>query len=229
MLTRGLLIVVRAGFAGICALSLIAAVTPRSAFAASSPEDAVRSFYETLQSTMKDGARLGVRGRYERLVPAIQQNFDLAYMTHLAIGAAWNKLTEEQRKQASDGFQRYITATYADNFASYSGEKFVVTGRETTSYGTVVQSQIVKSSGEPVRMNYLMRQNNGDWRIADIYLTGTISQLATLRSQFSSVLARDGFAGLITLLNSKAQTLTASPAAMPRPPLGSRHQVQQPL
>jgi phospholipid transport system substrate-binding protein len=226
---RGLPSVVRACLAGICVLSLIAALAPRIALAASSPEETVRSFYEALQGAMKNGATLGVRGRYEQLTPAIQRNFDLDYMTHLAIGAAWNKLTEEQRKQASEAFARYITATYADNFASYSGEKFVVTGRETTSYGTIVKSQIVKSSGEPVIMNYLMRQNDGDWRIADIYLTGTISQLATLRSQFSSVLARGGFPGLITLLNSKAQALTASPAAMARPPFGSRHPAQPPL
>lgn len=229
MLTRGLSRVGRAWLAGLCALSLIAAVAPRIAFAASSPEDTIRSFYETLQSTMKDGAKLGVRGRYEQLRPAIQQNFDLTYMTHLAVGAAWNKLTEEQRKQASDAFARYITATYADNFASYSGEKFVVTGQQKTSYGTVVESQIVRSSGEPVIMNYLMRQNDGDWRIADIYLTGTISQLATLRSQFSSVVAREGFAGLITLLNSKAQALTAAPAAATRPPACSCQSAQGPL
>jgi len=78
-------------------------------------------------------------------------------------------------------------------------------------------------------MNYLMRQNDGGWRIADIYLTGTISQLATLRSQFSSVIARDGFAGLMTLLNSKAQTLTASPAAAARPPFGSPPSARWPL
>ena len=78
-------------------------------------------------------------------------------------------------------------------------------------------------------MNYLMRQNNGDWQIGDIYLTGTISQLATLRSQFSSVLARDGIASLITLLNSKAQSLTASPAAITRPLVCSRQSAQWPL
>src|SRR5690348_1155636 len=134
MSRRGLLRVGRACLAGLCALSVIAGVAPGIAFAASSPEDTVRSFYETLQSTMRNGAALGVRGRYEQLRPAIEQNFDIAYMTHLAVGAAWTKLTEEQRKQASDAFARYITATYADNFASSSGEKFVVSGQQKTAY-----------------------------------------------------------------------------------------------
>ena len=59
-------------------------------------------------------------------------------------------------------------------------------------------------------MNYLMRQDQGAWRVGDIYLSGTISQLATLRSQFASVLERDGADGLIASLNRKAETLIAS-------------------
>ncbi|HKW53941.1 MAG TPA: ABC transporter substrate-binding protein [Stellaceae bacterium] len=229
MYRRGLLRVMRACFVCICAWDLVAAAAPRIAFAASSPEDRIRSFYETLLSTMRDGTTLGARGRYDQLGPAIQRDFDLSYMTRLAVGPAWSRLSDEQRKQVSDAFARYITATYADYFASYSGEKFVVTGQQNGSYGTIVQSQIVKPSGEPISMNYLMRQNNGDWQIADIYLTGTISQMATLRSQFSSVLARDRIASLITLLNSKAQTLTASPASITRPPVCSPQSAQWPL
>lgn len=216
---RVLLRVVHACFLGICALGLVAAAAPRIGFAASSPEDTVRSFYETLLTTMRNGTTLGARGRYDRLEPAIQQGFDLSHMAQLAVGPAWRTLSDEQRNQVTNGFTRYITATYADNFDRYSGEKFVVTGQESTPYGTIVQSRIVKPSGEPVSINYLMRQNNGDWQIGDVYLTGTISQLATLRSQFSSVLARQGVAGLITVLNAKAQNLTASPASVTRPPV----------
>jgi phospholipid transport system substrate-binding protein len=82
--------------------------------------------------------------------------------------------------------------------------------RDASFYGTIVQIRIVKSNGEPVSMNYLMRQNNGEWQVDDICLTGTISQLATLRSQFSSVLAREGPNGLVALLNRKAPSLIAS-------------------
>ncbi len=184
--------------------------------AASAPQETVQSFYSALLGAMKDGATLGIRGRYERIAPAIQQNFDLSYMTQMAVGPAWNSLSDAQKKQVSEAFARYMAATYADNFASYSGEKFEVTGQQNTPYGTIVESRIVKSDGEPVSMNYLMRQHEGDWRVGDIYLTGTISQLATLRSQFTSVLQRQGVSGLITLLNSKAQTLVASPASFAR-------------
>jgi phospholipid transport system substrate-binding protein len=189
-----------------------------SGLAASAPQQTIQSFYSALLGAMKDGATLGVRGRYDRIAPAIQQNFDLSYMTQMAVGPGWNNLSDAQKKQVSEAFARYMAATYADNFASYSGEKFEVTGQQNTPYGTIVESRIVKSDGEPVSMNYLMRQHEGEWQVGDIYLTGAISQLATLRSQFTSVLERQGVSGLITLLNSKAQTLVASPASFARRP-----------
>src|SRR5262249_27848034 len=93
---------------------------------------------------------------------------------------------------------------YAGRFDSYSGEKFQVRGVEPTSSGTIVQSEIVKSDGAPVSINYLTHENGGAWQIADVYLTGTNSQLTTLRSQFTTVLARQGVDGLIATLNEKA-------------------------
>jgi phospholipid transport system substrate-binding protein len=192
------------------ALGLTIAAAPGIGNAASSPEDTIRNFYGALLTTMKNGATLGKQGRYDQLAPVIRLDFDLSYMSRMAVGPAWSGLSDDQKKQVSDAFARYMTATYADNFDSYSGEKLEVTGQQTTSYGAIVQSRIVKPNGEPVDMNYLMRQNNGEWQVDDIYLTGTISQLATLRSQFSSVVAREGADGLVVLLDRKAQSLIAS-------------------
>jgi len=55
-----------------------------------------------------------------------------------------------------------------------------------------------------------MLQNGDLWQVADIYLTGTISELATLRSQFTSVLAREGVDGLIATLNRKTDMIVTS-------------------
>ena len=53
-------------------------------------------------------------------------------------------------------------------------------------------------------INYLMRRDGDSWRIDDVYLTGTISELATRRSEFSAVLRSQGVDGLIETLNRKA-------------------------
>ncbi|HXO03707.1 MAG TPA: ABC transporter substrate-binding protein [Stellaceae bacterium] len=171
--------------------------------------DTVRTFYSTLLDTMRNGARLGAQGRYAKLAPAIAQGFDIPFMTRLAVGPDWNTLTAAQQQQVTQAFERYVAAVYAERFDSYAGEQLKVTGEQASPAGTVITSQIVKSDGEPVHINYLMRQNGGGWQIADVYLDGTISELATRRSEFGSILRTQGINGLITALNNKAAALAS--------------------
>jgi phospholipid transport system substrate-binding protein len=154
---------------------------------------------------MRSGRQLGARGRYARLAPVIQQSFDIPLMTRLAVGPEWNSLTQAQQAQVTQAFEHYVAAVYAERFDSYSGEQLTVTGETASPAGTVILSQIVKSNGDPVHINYLMRDN----KIADVYLNGTISELATRRSEFGSILKTQGISGLITALNNKAAALAS--------------------
>jgi phospholipid transport system substrate-binding protein len=141
------------------------------------------------------------------LAPAVRQDFDIPYITQLAVGPAWAILTEPKRQQVTQAFERYVTTVYVERFDSYAGERLEVLGDRATKYGVIVSTQIIKSSGEPVGINYLLVNSSGRWRIGDVYLNGTISELATRRSEFSSILRTQGVDGLIAALNNKALTL----------------------
>jgi phospholipid transport system substrate-binding protein len=202
-------------FAVIALCVALATLPPRPA-AASNGSDTVRSLYDTLLTTMQSGPTLGPRGRYARIEPVVRRVFDIDYMTRLAVGPEWATLNPTQQQQVAQAFQRYITAIYAERFDSYSGERLQVTGERPSNSGTIITSQIVKSNGEPVNLSYLMRNNGGVWQIADVYLDGTISELATRRSEFASILRSSGINGLIQTLNAKADTLSASPGVIGR-------------
>src|SRR5271166_5011285 len=199
----------RGKFGGLCiALSLAVGIFAESAAAlAVDPQNNVRGFYDTLLTTMKDGRTLGQSGRYGRLAPVVDRVFDVPYMTRLAIGPSWATLSPAQQQQLTEAFRHYIAATYADRFDSYSGQQLQVTGERPYNADVIVQTKIVKSDGEATTLNYLMRQNQGAWQISDVYLDGTISQLAVQRSEFHSILQRQGFDGLILALNRKVDLL----------------------
>ena len=169
----------------------------------------MRAFYSTLLDTMRNGPQLGAQGRYARLAPSIAQNFDMPFMTRLAVGPEWTTLTQAQQAQVTAAFERYVAAVYAERFHKYSGEQLTVTGEQASPAGTVILSQIVPSDGDAVHINYLMRQNGSAWQIADVYLNGTISELATRRSEFSGILKTQGINGLIQALNNKAAALAS--------------------
>ena len=196
-------------FTGIALCLALAALSPRAVAMGAGGTETVRSLYDTLLQTMRNGATLGSHGRYAQVEPVVRRLFDISFMTRLAVGPQWEGLSEAQRRDVSQAFEHYIAAIYADRFDSYAGERLQVTGEQASAGGTVITSQIVKSNGEPVSINYLMHQNGGLWQIADVYLDGTISELATRRSEFAAILHTQGIAGLIETLNTKASTLSA--------------------
>jgi len=167
----------------------------------------VRGFYDTLLTTMKNGPTLGQSGRYARLAPVVDRVFDVSSMTRLAVGPTWAALSPARQQQLIDAFRHYVAATYADRFDSYSGQQLQVTGERPYNADVIVQTKIVKSDGDTTTLDYLMHQNQGPWQISDVYLDGTISQLAIQHSEFHSILRREGVDGLVVALNRKVDML----------------------
>jgi len=193
------------------AASLALAIFTGSAAAlAADPEDSVRNLYETLLRTIKEGRILGESGRFARIEPVIHRLFDIPLMARLAVGASWSTLSPAQQQQVTAAFGNYISATYAERFDNYAGQQMEVAGHQPSGSGVIVRTRIVKSSGEAVSIEYLMRQNDGAWQITDVYLDGSISQLATQRSEFGAILRRDGFDGLLATLHRKVNLLTGT-------------------
>jgi phospholipid transport system substrate-binding protein len=199
----------RGKIAGLCIAFLLLlgiSTAPADALAAGA-QDNVRGFYAALLTTMKDGRTLGQSGRYARLAPVVDRVFDVPSMTRLAVGSSWATLPPAQQQRLMEAFRHYIAATYADRFDSYSGEQLQVTGERPYNADIIVETKIVKSNGETTTLNYLMRQNGGSWQMSDVYLDGSISQVAVQRSEFNSVLRREGVDGLVMALNRKVDLL----------------------
>jgi len=194
--------------AGFCLLlaGVLISLSPAPA-AASGPTEAIRRLNGELLDTMQHAATLGVKGRYQKLEPIVFKTFDVPYMARLSIGPSWAKLTPDQKKRAARAYGRYVAAVYATRFDGYSGERFEILGEQKIKRGTIVKSQIVKSDGEPVSISYLVHDNVVGYQIRDVYLTGTISELATRRSEFAGILRSNGIDGLIASLNKKADDL----------------------
>ena len=188
----------------------IAARVP--AFAADAPASDVtapiHAFYDALLDVMKRAKALGIKGRYDTLAPVIESSFDLPAMTRIAIGPRWTSIPKEQQGALVDAFSRMTIATYASRFDGYSGERFEIDPAvESRGAGSVVHTRIVQSKGEPVTLNYLMRKSGGKWKAVDVYLTGTISELATRRSEFNGILDAGGPQALIGSLRQQTDRM----------------------
>ncbi|HUO88739.1 MAG TPA: ABC transporter substrate-binding protein [Rhizomicrobium sp.] len=199
--------------AGICALAF-ALFRPLGPAMAGPPSDLIDGLNKKFIEVMKDAAKLGYSGRYAALAPVLGQAYDFPEMTRVSMGRYWRDLTDAQKQQLTDGFQAYSTATYAARFNGFSGEKFQVLGEESAPAGNVrVNNQIVQSSGEPIRIDYLLRQKDGQFRIIDVFLKSSFSELAIRRTEFAGEFAKTGYDGVIALMKAKVAKLASDVAA----------------
>jgi phospholipid transport system substrate-binding protein len=171
------------------------------------PSVVVGSFDDALLAAMGQAKTLGYRGRYELLKAAVSQTFDIRTMTRAAVGLSWAQLSESQKDRLVDAFQDFITATFARRFDDSAGEKFEVKGTRMITGGVLVENHLVELSGERIRINFLIHETVNGWEAVDIYLDGTISELAVRRSEFTAILRQSGPEGLIATLESKTQQL----------------------
>ncbi len=206
---------VKSTSAALCALMLLMA-TPAGAAQpagdAAAPTDAaqqtpvqvVEGLCAALIDVMKHADALGYDGRYAKLDPVIRRVFDLPTMTKIVAGASWSDWTDDQRNAVSEAFSKFVVSTYARRFDGYSGESFVTDNSLPIANGMLVMTRLVQQTAPAVTLNYLVRQRPGaPWQIVDVFLTGSISELATRRSEFSAVIDRDGYQGLLDALKAK--------------------------
>jgi phospholipid transport system substrate-binding protein len=171
----------------------------------------VGRFYDVLLSVMRDADGLGFTGRFRALAPAVVDAYNLEVMARYTVTSRhWRQMAPQQQQRFVDAFTRYVVAVYADRFDGYSGERLEVLGEHATPKDSmVVQTQIVKSNGQEVRIDYLLQPTTAGWRIVDVFLKGAISELATRRSEYVSVIKRRGYDGLIAAIEQQTQKISA--------------------
>lgn len=186
------------------------ALAPAHGESADPAASRISSFYEVLLDTMQQARQLGLKGRYDKLAPVLSKTYDLASMSRIAVGPSWNGLSAQQQLGIVNAFTRMTIATYASRFDDFSGERFEILQTVDQSNGDkIVKTRIVQSNGKTAALNYLMRKSGAAWKIVDVYLDGTISELASRRAEFGAILKSGGPDALVSLLMRQGDKLLA--------------------
>jgi phospholipid transport system substrate-binding protein len=181
-------------------------------FGARADEDAaqvIRVFCDQLLGVMRDASQLGFAGRVEKLTPAVAAAYDMPAMTKAMLGVAASKMSPDDEKRVADAFARFSVASYADQFDGWDGEKFEVSPeRPSTNDMVLVPTRIVQKNGSSTEIDYLMHKaTDGRWRIVDVLLEATVSQVAVRRSEFVSIFRGGGASSLVEVLDRKTAAL----------------------
>ncbi len=172
-----------------------------------SARQVVETFQAKLIEVMKQGKKLGYQGRYEKLDPAVRASHDLKRIARITVGREWSKLSEQQKEQWIDVFSRLSISSYAHNFKGFSGESFRFESEEETpnKRGVIVRSFfVIPDEKKEVKFDYLMKKSGDSWLIINIIANG-VSDLALKRSEYSSIMDREGYNALISKITEKIE------------------------
>jgi phospholipid transport system substrate-binding protein len=144
-------------------------------------------------------------GYVEDLVTeSIVPHLDFPIMTLLAVGKKhWKSADAEQRKTLVNEFRTLLLRTYSKSLAEYRDQRIEFLPYEPSAKKNraVVRSKFYPSGGQPVTVDYRLRNKNG-WRIYDIKIDGI-----SLVKNFPAEIEQSGIDGLIASLQAKNQVL----------------------
>ena len=194
----------------------------------SEPAKVIETFHTTLLRVMKNAKALGYEGRYRALGPAISEAFHLRSMSRTIAGRRnWKRISAAERDSFASAFADLVTATYAHRFDGYSGQSFRILETATLRPGTVLvktridASQTAGARRKNTKLNYLVRRFDNGWLAIDVYLKGSISEVATKRSEYATILRKRGVNALVKEIRKKTASLSAEAARNTAPPLSA--------
>lgn len=164
-----------------------------------------------LLSIMKAGQATAFPKRYAMLDPVVAASFDLPRILQTAVGFGWSDIPASQKTPLLAVFRQYTVASYVSNFNSYDGQQFrILPNLRAVGALQVVQTEIVRRAKSPAKINYVVRKVGAGWRVVDVLLDGTISQVAVQRSDFHSLLVSGSAIALINALRNKVAKLSGN-------------------
>jgi phospholipid transport system substrate-binding protein len=149
-------------------------------------------------------------GLYALVEQTLLPNFDTPYSAQLVLGPNWRNATPEQRKRFVDAFYQSLLYTYGDAMIDFTGDRLKVFPTKVTPEDTkaTVRTEIKRSNGTKVAVNYTLRKVNGQWKAWDVVIDG-ISYVKSYREDYGAEVQQKGLEAVIARLEAKAANAKA--------------------
>lgn len=190
----------------------LAALATLPAFGAARADDsaeavaAVKQLQDGQLEVIQKLGQLSVKQRYDALRPAIGATFDLAAMAKTVFGSGWDALTDAQKAEWAVALGDYVTASYAARLDGFNGKGFERDDKTQTRDGNVVvTTKVILAAGAPMPLDYVVRPTPQGWKIGDILVDGSLSELAQWRRSLRG-LGDSGFAASKATLRQRTES-----------------------
>ena len=132
------------------------------------------------------------RAREEGIRSILVTYFDLPFMGQSALGTHWAATPAPQRERFLKAVVSAEARAYSERFGQYGGQTLAVGRVSTRPNGvTVVDSKLSQANGQPIVIQWEVREAGQGPRITDVKIEG-VSMVMTRRSDFNSYIQNHG-------------------------------------
>jgi phospholipid transport system substrate-binding protein len=175
--------------------------------AAGDPMATVQETVRQVLSIVKDPSyQSSTSARREKLREIIAPRFDFTEMARSAMGYHWRTLSPAQRDEFVGLFTGLLEASYMGKIEGYKGQKIVYVKQSEEGSLAQVNTNIIPSGGEPIAVNYRLKQSDGTWKVYDVVID-QISLIGNYRNQFNRIMNSKWYGQLVSALKQKQQSI----------------------
>ncbi len=128
--------------------------------------------------------------------------FDFREMSRRCLGINWKKGTPEERKEFVDLFSEMLAGNYLKQIRDNVQESTIKMLGESIRENKAIVRTSVSHEGTEASIDYRMRNKKGDWKVYDVIIEN-IGLVTNYRSEFTGIVRKEGFSGLLARLKEK--------------------------
>jgi phospholipid transport system substrate-binding protein len=158
------------------------------------------SIIATVQANPGDAAKAA---RREKLREIINPKFDFDEMSRRSLGSNWTEITPAEQKDFTTVFSELLARTYLSKIETVKPGMVKVESEQVEGPKAVVKT-VVLSQGDTFPIDYKMMYRDNGWRVYDVVIEN-IGLVANYRNEFSGIIRKDKFSGLMEKLRAKVK------------------------
>ena len=135
----------------------------------------------------------------------VKNSYDLEKMGKIIIGIDWKQMDTKTQKEFINVFKRFISVNYFRRFNKINELNFEHQSIIDIEDKFKLARVILTADNEKFKIDYLLGFKNEKWKIFDVLLDGSISEVATKKSDFKKIIKEEGVSGLVKNLSIRNQ------------------------
>ena len=136
---------------------------------------------------------------------AVKSSYDLEKMGKIIIGINWKQMDTKTQEEFINVFKRFISVNYFKRFNKINELDFEHQTVTDIEDKFKLARVIITADNEKFKIDYLLGFKNEKWKIFDVLLDGSISEVATKKSDFKKIIEEEGLSGLVKNLRIRNQ------------------------